>query len=95
MSESSYLQGSDVEALARMLNALLTEHWIVCDRMAIMERVLTERGLLESGQLDSYVPTGEFAASLEALRNTVFAKVLDAPFLNDTRTVDYLKSMKP
>lgn len=91
----SYLRAQDVEALGRMLNALLTEHWIVCDRMAVMEQVLSERGILRSGELDRYVPSGEFALRLEALRNTVFAKVLEAPFADDRRTVDHLKSLQP
>jgi hypothetical protein len=90
-----YLQPSDVEALARMLNALLTEHWIMCDRVVVMERLLIERGALEPGQVDGYVPSGEFAATLEALRNTVFAKVLQAPFASDSRTVENLKACKP
>jgi hypothetical protein len=94
-SRSEYLHTEDVQALARMLNALLTEHWVVCDRLAVMERLLIERGVLESGQVDGYVPSAEFAASLETLRNTVFAKVLDAPFSNDRRTVEHLKSLKP
>ena len=90
-----YLRAQDVEALGRMLNALLTEHWIVCDRLAVMEQVLTERAVLDPGQLDRYLPSGEFAARLEALRGTVFAKVLEAPFPEDSRTVDHLKSLKP
>jgi hypothetical protein len=78
-----------------MLNALLTEHWIICDRVAVMERLLTERGVLAVGQVDTYVPSGDFAVTLQALRDTVFAKVLQAPFAGDSRTVENLKARNP
>lgn len=90
-----YLESTDVDALARMLNALLAEHWILHDRTAILEQLLVEHGVLSAEAVERYRPSGEFAQRLEALRNTVFANVLGAPFSNESRTVETLRQRQP
>lgn len=90
----SYLVPDDVDALARMLNALLIEHWILYDRVAVLENLLTERGIIEPGSLDAFLPTGEFAASLEAVRERIFSNVLGAAS-GEGRSVDELRKRRP
>lgn len=94
-SKINYLAPEDIDALARMLNALLIEHWIMRDRLAVLEELLAQERILESEAVDRYVPSGDFAFRLETLRDTIFSKVLDAPFSNDTRTVEDLVRRKP
>lgn len=93
--KAGYLEGSDVEAVARMLNALLTEHWILRDRLAVLERILGDRGILEEGEIDAYVPSEEMAEALETLRNTVFGNVIGAPFAPGEATVAELRKRRP
>ena len=97
--KAAYLEGSDVEAVARMLNALLTEHWILRDRLAVLERILEailgDRGILENGEIDAYVPSEDMAEALETLRNTVFGNVIGAPFAPGDATVAELRERRP
>lgn len=95
VDKPAYLDGSDVEAVARMLNALLTEHWILRDRLAVLEAVLGERGILEDGEIDAYVPSAEMAEALETLRNTVFGNVIGAPFAPAESTVAEIRQRRP
>ena len=94
-TRASYLESSDVEAVARMLNALLTEHWIMRDRLAILEQMLDEAGIVRSRDVEAYVPAGEFAEALETLRDTVFGNVIGAPFAPLASSVDELKNKRP
>ncbi len=91
----SYLAAADVEALARMLNALLVEHWVLHDRVAVLEELLVERGAIEAGAIEAHRPSADFSARLEALRGTVFANVLGAANSDERRTVDELRRRKP
>ena len=93
--KAAYLEGSDVEAVARMLNALLTEHWILRDRLAVLEAILGDRGILENGEIDAYVPSEDMAEALETLRNTVFGNVIGAPFAPGEATVAELRKRRP
>lgn len=92
---TDYLEACDVEAVARMVNALLVEHWIMRDRLAILERLLTDHGILDDAVIDRYVPTADFATQLEELRDTVFANVLEAPFSQQHRSVENLRTKRP
>lgn len=94
-SSAGYLEAGDVEALARMLNALLAEHWIMRDRLAVLEQLLVEQGVVQGDAVDRYTPQAEFAEHLEALRNTIFANVLGAPFTQQERTVENLRGRRP
>lgn len=93
--DTDYLEACDVEAVARMVNALLVEHWIMRDRLAILEQLLIDHGILDDTTIDRYAPTADFAARLEALRDTVFANVLEAPFSEQHRSVENLRAKRP
>jgi hypothetical protein len=73
--------------LSAMLMALLSEHWILRDRFAILEAVMIERGVLSENELDDHVPTPEQAAMIEKLRDRTAAAVIGAPLAADQRSV--------
>jgi hypothetical protein len=83
-----YLSEHNVEDLGRMLLALLSEVWIMRDRMAVTERLLFEKTGISSEEIDDYLPTPEFSAKLEALRNRFVTNVVGAPLAPEDRTVD-------
>jgi hypothetical protein len=75
-----YLNDRSVDDLARMVTALLSELWIVRDRMAILEDALTKKRVLAEGEIEAYAPDPALEAELERLRDTMVAKVAGAPF---------------
>jgi hypothetical protein len=85
---SPYLDESSVEDLARMVVALLSEVWIMRDRMAVMEKLLEDGQSVTSRALDDYVPDAAFSESLEQLRDRLVGNVIGAPVSGRDRTVD-------
>jgi len=83
-----YLSEQNVDDLGRMLLALLSEVWIMRDRMAITEHLLFEKTGISSADIDDYLPTPDFAAKLEALRQRVVTNVVGAPLAAQDRSVD-------
>jgi hypothetical protein len=83
-----YLSPDNVDDLARMLMALLSEVWIMRDRMAIQEKLLGEKLGVSAAEIDDYVPDADFSAKLEALRDRLVSAVISAPLSADDRSVD-------
>lgn len=84
----AYLQADNVDDLARMVVALLSELWVTRDRMAVMEKLLVERGALAPSEIDDFTPAGEFADELEALRDRMVGSVIGAPIAPKDRSVE-------
>lgn len=85
---NTYLSQDNIDDLGRMVTALLTELWIARDRVAVLERLLEEKGVLAQGEVDNYLPTPEFEATLEKLRDRMAANVIGAPLAARERSVD-------
>jgi hypothetical protein len=83
-----YLTEHNVDDLGRMVLALLSEVWIMRDRMAITEELLFQKTGISSADIDDYLPTPEFSAKLEALRKRVVTNVVGAPLAAEDRSVD-------
>ena len=84
----AYLRPDDTDGLGRMVLALLSEVWIMRDRMAILEKLLAEQGTLSRDGLESFVPSSEFAAELATLRDRLVGNVVGAPIAAQDRSVD-------
>jgi len=87
---NSYLGPDNVDDLGRMVTALLTELWITRDRVAVLERVLQERGIVLPGEIDDYIPDAAFEAELETLRDRMAGNVIGAPLAARERSVDQI-----
>jgi len=83
-----YLSEDNIDDLARMLTALMSEVWIMRDRMAVMEALIGEKIGLSSKDLDDFIPTADFSAQLEALRDRFVSNVVGAPLAARERSVD-------
>jgi hypothetical protein len=90
--DEAYLHPANLDYLARMNMALLSELWITRDRLAVLEKLMVNRSLLEANELDQFVPDEEFGKYLEALRSVVVESVVGAPFQN-TETVETLMQL--
>ncbi len=84
----TYLSEHNIDDLGRMLLALLSEVWIMRDRMAITEDLLFQKTGISSAEIDDYLPTPDFAAKMEALRSRFVANVVGAPLAAEDRSVD-------
>lgn len=85
-----YLTTDNVDDLGRMTLALLSELWIVRDRMAVMEQLMIERGALTAGEIDDYVPGVDLSATLDVLRTRMATAVVGAPIAAVERSVDQI-----
>jgi hypothetical protein len=85
---ANYLTDNDVDDLARMVVALLSELWIVRDRIAVLEALLTEKGVLPDGAPDNFEWPADKAEQMEALRDTMMAAVIGAPVAAKRRSVE-------
>ena len=88
--DEPYLQSTDLDYLVRMNAELLSELWIARDRIAVLEQVLVDRGVIGATDVDSYVPDDAMTERLETLRRVVVENVLGAPFKNQ-HTVQSLR----
>lgn len=83
-----YLSQSNLDDLGRMLFALLSEVWIMRDRMAMTEALLAKKGLLTSEEIEAFEPSAALMEEVDALRDRIIANVLGGALADEERTVD-------
>ena len=86
-----YLRDDDVDQLARQNTQLMTELWIVKDRLAVLEAMLAEKGLIDRERIDNSVPEGELAEELDRERGRFIRRIDGLP--PEERTLDKLKAL--
>lgn len=74
--DHSYLKDPLLDRLARMNMELLSELWIARDRIAVLEEVLGQKGVLEPGEIDRFQPDAAMQARLDGLRDLMVEAVL-------------------
>jgi len=84
----TYLDGNNIDDLGRMVTALLTELWIVRDRLAVVERLYGEKIGINSAAIDDFIPDDTFARRIEAVRDRMVGAVVGAPLAARERSVD-------
>jgi hypothetical protein len=85
-----YLTEENTDDLARMVVGLLSEFWVMRDRMAVMEEILVKSGVLAADAIENFSWTPVQAAEMEKLRDKVVATVIGAPLAAQQRTVDQI-----
>ncbi len=83
-----YLKDQLLDSLGRMTFQLLSELWITRDRLAVVEQLLADKGVVGPREADDYTPTADFAERLEALRKLMVDNVLGAPTRQDLSVED-------
>lgn len=87
----TYLHVDDVDQLARQNVQLLTELWIVKDRLAVLEDLMVRKGLLAADEIDNVDPDAPLTDKLEGERESYIKRVMGlAP---EERTTETLKAM--
>ncbi len=85
---NSYLNEGNIDDLGQMVTALLSELWIVRDRMAVPEELLAEHNVLTADEIDRYVPSQDVSNRIERLRGSMVANVIGAPLAASQRGID-------
>jgi hypothetical protein len=67
-----------IDHVAEAVIGLTRELWVLTDRIAVMEKVMAERGLDLTEAIDAYVPDQAMQAELEAKRERLMRTVLTA-----------------
>ena len=76
--EHPNLSSEETETLALQQAEVMSELWILRDRVTLLEHLLTEAGILEKRQLDQMVPPPELAEKLDAERDAFVARIVGA-----------------
>ena len=87
---NTYLGPDNIDDLGRMVTALLTELWITRDRVAVLEQLLEDKKIVLPDEVDDYIPSEEFEADLERIRDRMAANVIGAPLAARERSVDQI-----
>ncbi len=87
-AKTPYLETMDVEDLGRMVMSLLSELWITRDRVAVLEELLEQKGVLETGSVESFEWTPQSEPRIEAVRDRMIAQVMGAPLAAKERTYE-------
>jgi hypothetical protein len=88
----TYLKPEDVDNLARVNTELLSELWVLRDRVTLLEHLLETKGVLQRAEIDALNPSGDLAKELETERHAYIERVVGAPHRKE-RTVESLKAL--
>jgi hypothetical protein len=84
------LDAGNVDDLGRTLMALVSEVWILRDRMLVMEQLLQERAGISAEEIDDYAGNAAFKAGVERQRDRFVANVIGAPLAARERSVEQI-----
>ncbi len=87
-----YLKNELLDGLGRMVFQLLSELWITRDRLAVVEQLLADKGVVQAGEADRYTPPAEVADRIEALRKLMVDNVLGAPTRDQLTVADLVQT---
>jgi nitrogen regulatory protein PII-like uncharacterized protein len=85
-----YLNEDNVDDLGRMVLALLSEFWVMRDRMAVMEALLVKAKIFGPDDIEQFSYTAEQEQQIEALRDRIVAAVVGAPVAARERTLNQI-----
>jgi hypothetical protein len=80
-----------MDNLIRMNTELMSELWVLRDRVTILEHMLQEKGAISRKALDDFVPTGELAAELRRERDAMVEKIVGGAWMQGF-SVDSLRA---
>ena len=75
------ITGSDeMDAMMRINTELMSELWILRDRVTVLEKLLEDKGVVARTDINDYAPEGEFAKELDQERERFVRRVAGAPW---------------
>jgi len=70
----------EMDAMMRINTELMSELWILRDRVTVLEKILEDKGVVSREAIDQFAPTGDFAAELDEERDRFVRRVAGAPW---------------
>ena len=74
--EPAFLPDPVMDRLLESVMVLSTELWVERDRRRVLEKLLTERGIVSPEDIESYAPNAEEDAERARVRNRLAHRVL-------------------
>ncbi len=71
-----YMGDAMLDTVIRMNTELMSELWILRDRVTVLEHMLEQKGVVDRKAMDDFVPTGELAKELLRERDAMVEKVV-------------------
>ncbi len=71
-----YMGDAMLDTLIRMNTELMSELWILRDRVTVLEHMLEQKGVVDRKAMDDFVPTGDLAKELLRERDAMVEKVV-------------------
>jgi hypothetical protein len=88
-----YLGQKELDQVVAMHTELMSELWILRDRVTLLEHVLQSKGVMSRQELDDLVPEGELAAELQRERDALVQRVVGAAH-SGTYSIEALRKAK-
>ncbi|MEM1090855.1 MAG: hypothetical protein AAGB27_02595 [Pseudomonadota bacterium] len=76
--DKPYLSTPELDALALSQTELLSELWILRDRVTVLEYLLTQAGILKAGAIDDFELPADLAEDLDRERDQLVARIVGA-----------------
>lgn len=70
----------EMDAMMRINTELMSELWILRDRVMVLEKLLEDKGVVTRPEVNDYAPEGEFAEELDEERERFVRRVAGAPW---------------
>lgn len=86
--DKPYLGDQRLDILARQNTELLSELWILRDRVMVLEKLLEERNLVNRAEIDAFAPDAAFEAEITAERDAMVERVIGGAFKRDYTVED-------
>jgi hypothetical protein len=86
-----YLGSRELDDAMLVIAQLVAELWIVKDRVAVLEKLLEDRNVLNTDEVTNHAPDGALAARLDRERDAFVKRVMGAPF-NVSSDIESLRS---
>jgi hypothetical protein len=70
-----------IDNIIRMNTELMSEVWVLRDRVTILEQMLQDKGVVSRKALDDFVPTGDLAKELLRERDGMVERVVGGAWM--------------
>ena len=82
MAKDYFLDHPSIDKVMKVVMALAQETYVNRDRLALVEKILDDQGVLRREDLDRYEPNDDEQRAIEALRDDFVASIL-RPIVED------------